>query len=275
MRKITTLIVDDESPARQWLRTLCARHSDVQLCGECSTAADAIQRVRTLQPQLLLLDIQLGPSSGFRVLENVPAAQMPLVVLVTAFDEYAVQAFETNALDYLLKPVPEERFAAALRRVRQRLHAGLTAELRAEVRGALEPLQRLFGQHATHGTMRRLFVQRENRLHAMDVERIDLLESNGNYVVAHCGEQRYTTRATLQSMEELLGSGTFLRVSKSAIVNLNSVSYLERDDTGGYCFVMQSGRRVMTGRTYRHAIAQLVRTQALLGTPPSPLLARG
>ena len=133
MTVIRTLIVDDEAPARQWLRSLCSKNPLLQVVGECSTAADAAQRLRTTQVDLLLLDIRLGPHNGFQVLEHVPPTVTPLVIIVTAFDEYAVRAFEKNAVDYLLKPVSEERFRASIERVRRQLGTGLTTELREQI----------------------------------------------------------------------------------------------------------------------------------------------
>lgn len=270
MNMIRTLIVDDEAPARQWLRSLCAKHSDVEVVGESSNVPQAAQKLRAGAIDLLLLDIQLGPQTGFQVLENLPAGSLPLVVFVTAYDQYAVRAFEKNAVDYLLKPVRDERFRATLERVRTQLQGGLTGEIRAAIHAALGPLERAFHDQQTMSTPERLIAQRGDAFHVIDPSDVEVLEASGNYVLVHvagAGEP-YSTRSTLQSFEELVDPANFLRISRSTIVNLAHVARIERDADSAFCFVARSGRRLSVGRSYRRRIADFVRASGRVQVAP-------
>ncbi len=262
MSTLRTLIVDDEAPARQWLRTLCAKHPQVQIVGECSTAPDAAQKLRTLSVDLLLLDIRLGPSSGFQVLDDVPPQATPVVVIVSSFDHYAVRAFEKNALDYLLKPVSEERFRATIERVQRQLSRGLTLELREQVAAAIGALQQALRETQPAPKTGRLVGERGGTFYLIDPADVEHLESSGNYVLIHTIEQQepYSMRSTLQSLEERLDPGTFLRISRSSIVNLAHVTSIERDSDSAFSFLLGKRGRVSVGRTYRTRVAEFVRS---------------
>jgi two-component system, LytTR family, response regulator len=267
MKTIRTIISEDEVPARQWLRTLCAKHRDLQIVAECSSVSETSQKLRTLQSDLLLLDIHLGPHLGFRVLDSVPGSAVPLVIMTTAYDQYAVRAFEKNAVDYLLKPVREERFAVALDRARRRLQAGLTAEMRGEIRAALEPLERLFQQGGQTPPCARVIAEREGALSVIDAYDVELIETTGNYLSLQVKGETYSTRGTLQAIEGSLPPRLFLRLNRSIMVNVKYVVRIERDADGAYAFVLQCGRNIKVGRSYRQPIAALIRSQGLLGGP--------
>lgn len=264
MRAIKTLIAEDETPARQWLRALCAKHRDVQIIGECASVSEATQRLRTTDVDLLLLDIHLGPHHGFRVLDGVAQGAVPLVIVVTAYDRYAVSAFEKHAVDYLLKPVREERFAVALDRARRRLQAGLTTEMRAELQAALRPLQELFLKGQAAQVTPRLIAELDGALHILDANEVELIESDGNYVTLRANGATYTTRSTMQSMEDSLPPQVFVRLSRSVIVNLSFVKRIERIGEGDYVFATKSGHSVKVGRSYRPFVSEMIRTQQLL-----------
>jgi two-component system LytT family response regulator len=258
------LIAEDETPARQWLRALCAKHRDIQIVGECASVSDTTQRLRTQAVDLLLLDIHLGPHHGFRVLDGVAQGAVPLVIVVTAYDRYAVNAFEKHAVDYLLKPVREERFAMALDRARRRLQAGLTTEMRAELQAALRPLQELFikGQ-AAHVTPR-LIAEHDGAMHVLDANEVELIESDGNYVMLKSNGITYTARSTLQSMEDSLPPQLFVRLSRSVIVNMSFVKKIERIGDSDYAFSTKNGHSVKVGRSYRPFVSEMIRTQQWL-----------
>lgn len=270
MSPLRTLIVDDEAPARQWLRTLCSKHPQVQIVGECSTAPEAAQKLRTLPVDLLLLDIRLGPHSGFQVLDDVPPQSTPVVVIVSSFDHYAVRAFEKNALDYLLKPVSEERFRATIDRVQRQLSRGLTLELREQVSAAIGALQQALREAQPAAKTGRLVGERGGTFYLVDPADVEYLESSGNYVLIHTVEQQeqpYSMRSTLQGLEERLDPGTFLRISRSAIVNLAHVTSIERDSDSAFSFLLGKSGRVAVGRTYRTRVAEFVRS----GHGPAPV----
>jgi len=261
---IRTVIAEDEAPARQWLRGLCSKHRDIRIVAECSTLSETSQALRSQETDLLLLDIHLGPHVGFRVLEGVPASAVPLVIVTTAHDQYAVKAFEKNAVDYLLKPVREERLALALERTRRRLNAGLTSEVRAEIRAALEPMQQLFQRGVSTGAPGRVIAEHNGSLHVLETSAIEMLETSGNYVILHANGGEYTLRATLQEMQESLPAKQFLRLNRSVIINVTFIERIDRDADGAHEFVLRAGRRVRVGRSYRNTIAELIRGQGLL-----------
>ena len=266
MNPIRTLIVDDEAPARQWLRALCDKQPDVQVIGECGNASDATRRLHTTPTDLLLLDIQLGPSTGFQVLEGVAPAEVPLTIIVTAFDEYAVRAFEKNAVDYLLKPVREDRFRTSLDRVRRQLVNGLTPEARTEIRAATAALERTFVASHSPANPLRVVAEGSDAFHLIDPQEIEFVESRRNYAHIHAlrGREPFRTRSTLQHMNTLLDPASFLRINRSYIVNLRHVLRIERNDYGAFFFVVESQRRLPVGRSYRAKVAQFVRSSGRL-----------
>jgi two-component system, LytTR family, response regulator len=258
---IRTLIVEDEAPARHWLRTLCAKSSDVQVVGECATAADASRFLRSHTIDLLLLDIQLGPHNGFQVLDGVPFSAIPHLVFVTAHDQYAVRAFDRRAIDYLLKPVREDRFRDTLQRVRRQLRGGLTSEVQAAVRETIGPLERSLFARGSRRFTQRLTAERDDAYYVIECETIVTLESEGNYVrVTQSGDLNPAfLRGTLQSICEVLDPEVFLRINRSVIVNLSQVDRISRDADSHLVFVMRDGRSFNVGRTFHPDIAQRLR----------------
>jgi DNA-binding LytR/AlgR family response regulator len=259
---IRTLIVDDEAPARQWLRRLCSKAPDVQVVGECATAGEASRALRSTAIDLLLLDIQLGPHNGFQVLDGVPFSAVPQLVFVTAHDQYAVRAFDRRAIDYLLKPVPEDRFRESLERVRRQLRGGLASELQAAVREMIGPLERSLIAQRPRPHIERLTAERDDAYRVIECRRIASLESQGNYVhVVEAGDARPSVmRGTLQSVCAVLDPQAFVRINRSVIVNLAYVDRIERDADSHLVFAMRdSGRRFNVGRTFHAHVSQLLK----------------
>jgi two-component system, LytTR family, response regulator len=259
---IRTLIVDDEAPARQWLRRLCSKAPDVQVVGECATAAEASRALRTMAIDLLLLDIQLGPHNGFQVLDGVACSAVPQLVFVTAHDQYAVRAFERRAIDYLLKPVPEDRFLESLERVRRHLRGGLVSEVQAAVRETIGPLERSLVAPRARRYVERLTAERDDAYRVIECRRIALLEAQGNYVyVSEEGDPRPSVmRGPLQSVCAVLDPESFVRVNRSVVVNLASVERIERDTDSHLVFVMRDGeRRFNVGRAYHARVVESLR----------------
>lgn len=262
---IRTLIVDDEAPARQWLRTLCAKFADVQVVGDCATAADASRFLRSHAIDLLLLDIQLGPHNGFQVLDGVPFSAIPHLVFVTAHDQYAVRAFDRRAIDYLLKPVREDRFRDTLERVRRQLRGGLTSEVQAAVRETIGPLERSLVAQRSRAFSQRLTAERDDAYYVIECTSIVTLESEGNYVrVTQSGDPKPALlRGTLQSVCDVLDPDVFVRVNRSVIVNLDHVDHIERDADSHLVFVMRGGGRSFNvGRTFHPHISQRLKLPA-------------
>jgi len=258
---IRTLIVDDEAPTRHSLHDLCAKQTDLQVVGECSGASDAIRRLYSGGVDLLLLDVQLGPFTGFDVLHEVPSLRAPLVIFVTAFDQHAVRAFEENAVDYLLKPVGEDRFRKAVERARQHLTRGSVEQIHEHLRAALTPLQHALQVSGAKNALSRLVAERDGAFHLIDTSLVEAIEAEANYVsIKLAGDDaRYVKRGTMQALTQLLDSSQFMRIRRNCIVNLLHVARIERgaDD---FVVVTKNGRRLLVGRSYRHAVSEFVRT---------------
>jgi two-component system, LytTR family, response regulator len=256
---IRTLIVEDEAPARQWMRTLCSKVSDVHVLGECATASEASRFLRSSRIDLLLLDIQLGPHNGFQVLDGVPFSAVPHLVFVTAHDQYAVRAFDRRAMDYLLKPVREQRFHDTLERVRRQMRGGLASEVQAAVRETIGPLERSLFAQRTRAFTQRLIAERDSAYRVIECQRISTLESEGNYVKVMETDDPLPSlmRGTLQSVCDVLDPDMFVRVNRSVIVNLTYVDRIERDADSHLLFVMrETGRRLSVGRTFHPHVVQ-------------------
>src|SRR5262245_15254750 len=205
-----TLLVEDEPLMRERLRGLLAAEPDVANVGECANGPEAVAALRALRPDLVFLDVQMPGLDGFQVIEAVGVAEMPATVFVTAYDRYAVRAFEVHALDYLLKPFNRERFRQALGRARARLRQGDPAEVR-------ELLRALLDDRRGAARPRRLVVKSEGRIALLKPEEVDWVEAAGNYVRLHVGKETHLLRTTMEGIEEQLPPGQFVRLHRSAI----------------------------------------------------------
>ena len=237
--------MDDEPLARSRVRELLATQSDVEVTGECSNGREAIAAIRSDRPDLVFLDVQMPEVTGFEVLEALEPASAPAVVFVTAFDEFAVRAFEVHALDYLLKPFDRERFLASLQRAREAVR--LRAEGRLDERlGAL-----LADLGAERRYLKRLLVKNGSRSVLLLAGEIDWIESAGNYVRVHVGRERHLLRETMTALEEKLDPERFVRIHRSVMVNLEWVREMEPYFHGDYVLKLLDGTRLTLSRTYR------------------------
>ncbi|MGH8496811.1 MAG: LytR/AlgR family response regulator transcription factor [Gammaproteobacteria bacterium] len=258
---IRALIVDDSPLDRQGLRRYCARQPDIEVIGECGNGREAIEAIRSSTPSLVFLDIQMGDMDGFRVVEAIGEERMPFIVFTTGFDEHALQAFEIDAVDYLLKPYDEERFAGAMSRIRARMAEGASARLEAHLSRTLanvagEILQKANRQPA------RIVVEQDDHLVFLDPEDIDCVEAQRNYVRVRAGPDDYLLRCSMKRVEELLGPAGFLRIQRSVIVNSARIRGLERWFHGEYKIILLNGMTFVSGRRYRKRILRYVRNQA-------------
>lgn len=247
MAELRVLIVDDEPPARERIRGLLADSRDIAIIGECESGLEAVSAIRELAPDLVFLDVQMPGLDGFGVLDALQGERLPALVFVTAYDAYAVRAFEVHALDYLLKPFDRDRFEATLERARHTL-SGSIGEAMASVavplaEGELDrpPLRRLLGR-------------REGRLIVLRVPEIDYIGSAANYVSLHVGKEHFLVRETLQSLEGRLDPDQFIRIHRSTIVNLDRVQEIEPYFHGDYIVRLRDGQRLTLSRTYRERV---------------------
>ncbi len=239
------LVVDDEAPARQRLRDLLRRDPDVGVVQEATDGRDAVALIRRTVPDLVLLDVQMPELDGLGVVDAVGVEAMPLTVFVTAHDQHAIRAFETNAIDYLLKPFGDERFEAMLSRVRARL-ADRTARV------FHDRLARLLAPAAdTSSWIDRIVVKMGGATRLLAARDIDWIEAAGVYVTLHAGNRAILHRMALSDLEARLDPRVFIRIHRSSLVNLEKVSHLEPLSHGEFEVVMRSGARVRLSRTYR------------------------
>jgi two-component system, LytTR family, response regulator len=249
---IRVVVADDEPLARERIRTLLAAHPDMELVAECEDGEEAATVVSARSPDLLFLDVQMPGLDGFGVLELLPADQRPAVVFITAYDEHAVRAFEVNAIDYLLKPVEPARFEAAVARARERL-AGPAGERRDALEAVLAELRR---GSAYPG---RLVVRDGSRVCFVRVEEIDWIDAAGNYARLHVGAAVHLLREPLKVLEARLDPGRFLRVHRSAIVNLERITSVEPYFHGEYTLTLRDGTRLTCSRTHSARLRNLLR----------------
>jgi two-component system LytT family response regulator len=245
---VRILIVDDEAPARAKMRRYVGEYPDIEIMGEAENGVEAVERIGELQPDLVFLDVQMPELDGFGVIDAIGVESMPYVVFVTAFDEYALKAFEVRALDYLLKPFTPERFAAVIDRARAEVARAATE--RTELRGKLEAL---LGAVAAGRPryLQRILVHQANRALLLPVERIDRVEADRNYVRLHSGGTAFILRRSLTSLADRLDPEKFLRINRSEIVRLDAVKELQPWFHGDYRVVMGDGTTLMWSRRYR------------------------
>jgi two-component system LytT family response regulator len=247
---LTALVVDDEPLAREGLRLLLAADPEVATVHEARDGREAVAAIRDRRPDLVFLDVQMPEMDGFAVVGAVGAERMPAVVFVTAHDRYAIQAFEVSALDYLLKPVTGERFAQALARAKARLQAP-GAEANRQIRYLLETIAQ------PRRYLKRLAVRAEGRTVFVEVADVDWIEAAENYVKLHAGRTGHLLQVAMATLERSLDPEVFLRVHRSAIVNVSRIQALEPLLHGEYAITLASGARLRSGRTYRDRLAAL------------------
>jgi len=252
--KIRTLIVDDEPLAREKIRTLLAGDPEIELVGECGDGTAAAAAMVKKDPDLVFLDVQMPEMDGFAALEAVGGGRMPVVVFVTAFDEYALKAFEVHALDYLLKPFDRQRFSAALRRAKERIRSDRGRALGGRVEELLGELR----ERGERRWLEQLVVKSKGRIFFVDLDAIERIEAAGNYVELHTEEEAHLIRGTMKRLEERLDPKRFLRVHRSHIVNLQRIREVHPWFNGDYRIVMKSGAQVTTGGAYRDALSSLL-----------------
>ncbi|MGQ0713397.1 MAG: LytR/AlgR family response regulator transcription factor [Gemmatimonadaceae bacterium] len=243
---VRVLIVDDEELARQRLQRLLASEQDVEIIGEVSDGAQAVVSIRALVPDLVFLDVQMPEVDGFAVLERLRPRPAPAVIFVTAHDDYALRAFEVHAVDYLRKPFDAARFKEAFTRARQRL-AGAGAEEHAR------KLDALLAQVETNPprSRERIMVRTDGRLYFVRIDDIDWIEAAGNYVKLHVGRETHLMRETMTGIEKLLDPTRFLRIHRSAIVNLDRVREMQPWFSGEYTVILRDGTQLRLSRVYR------------------------
>ncbi len=261
---IRTLIVDDEKLAIQGLQLRLEAHPDVEIIGTCVNGREAIRAIKTEKPDLVFLDIQMPSFDGFSVVKGVMDIDPPLFVFVTAFQEHAIRAFEANAVNYLMKPVDEDRLADTIERVRQRLAEKRSAEEAEKLKDVLAEVApdaieniRMDDDGASRYE-KMINVKDRGQIFRVDVDSIEHIEAAGDYMCIYTGDNSLILRETMKDLERRLDPRVFQRVHRSTIVNLDQVRQV-KPHTNGECFlVLASGAEVKVSRSYREVVARFV-----------------
>lgn len=254
MNRIRLLIVDDEALVRTGIRHALSAAEQIEIIGECGSGSEAVHAVLSHRPDLVLLDVQLQDCTGFDVIRQVGTEHMPAVVFITAYDEYAIAAFESNAVDYLLKPFDEARLRQSIQRARDRI-------VLREERSLGDKLQSLIELQGKKWP-ERLVVKNGERFDMVPMDRIDWIESANNYVQLHCGPRQYTLGETLTSLEHRLDPAKFLRIHRGRIINIGHIAAVHAMLGGTYQIELQNGARISTGRQYKHAIQAVIKNRS-------------
>ena len=243
--QIRVLIVDDEELARDTVRLLLEDVSDFEVIGEAADGQSAVESIRELEPDLVFLDVQMPVLTGMDVVAEIGASNMPAVVFATAYDEYAVKAFEASAIDYLIKPFSDERFEATLERVRTQFRQKRYADLEKRFRS-------LLGEAGSGGAGRpsRFMVKERGTIRFVDAEDVQWVEAAGDYVVLHAGKDNLMLRDTMTDMEDKLDPDSFVRVHRSHIVNINFVREIKSYFHGDYILYLNDGTELKVSRRY-------------------------
>jgi two-component system LytT family response regulator len=248
MTKFTCLIIDDEKLARDLLREYLESMEGIELLDECSKGSEAIEKINKLKPDLIFLDVQMPGMTGFEVLDEID--HEPYVIFITAYDQYAIRAFEKNAVDYLLKPLDEERFRQAVTRAlkRKKMEEGGLENLLGSLREVNHK-----GTYDSH-----IFVQKSEKLFNLPVEDIVYLEASGDYTIISAKNDQFVSSSGIGKLEELMNPDIFIRVHRSTIINVNYLKEIERHFNGGMVVKMQSGKSFPVSRTYAKQIRKKV-----------------
>jgi two-component system LytT family response regulator len=253
-RKIKAIIVDDEPPARRNLRALLKAVPDIEIVKECGNGRDAVSQIRALEPDLVFLDVQMPEIDGFEVLEQLTDQPLPVIIFVTAYDQYALKAFEVSALDYLLKPFDDARFHKALTGARRQIEQQDASELGRKLLNLMGT--REVRQDGPPRYLTRLMVKTAGRVIFIRIEEIDWIEAYDNYLRLHVAGRAHLLRQTMNELEAALNPEQFARIHRSTIVNLDRVKELHPHFNGEHMVILQDGTELKLSRGRRERLEQ-------------------
>lgn len=245
---IATLIVDDEAPGRAVLRNYIANHDDLELVGEAGNGAAAVEMIEKLKPGLVFLDVQMPDLDGFGVIEKIGPRLMPPTIFVTAHDQYALRAFDAQAIDYLLKPFDKVRFERALEHARESIAAKQQTQIGAQLMALVQSTK------SNPPATERFVVKSGGKITFLSLDEIDWVEASGNCVRIHVGSQAHQLRESISRIAERLDPARFVRVHRSVIVNFTKIRELQACNSGEYIVVLRSGKELPCSRSYRAAL---------------------
>ena len=245
---VRVLIIDDEKPAREKIKLLLGEYPEIVLIGESANGKDAVEQIRSLNPDLIFLDIQMPLLDGFGVLEAVDSEFMPVVIFVTAFDQYAMQAFDVNAIDYLLKPFDESRFRKALLKAFQYLGPEHKKDLQIQLKSMLEKIIPMQPYRD------RMVIKTSDGFFLIPTDDIDWIEAAENYVNVHTGKDSHLVRKTMRDTERQLDPDKFIRIHRSSIVNISKIKWAKKWFNGELKITLMNGTELTASRNYSDRI---------------------
>lgn len=249
---VRTLIVDDEPLARERIRSLLEEEPDIEIVQECGDGKEAAETILRERPDLVFLDVQMPEMTGFEVIEAVGPEEMPTVIFVTAYDQYALHAFEARALDYILKPFDQERFERALQKARGTIQRHKEGDISERLRSLLEELR------PRRKYVDRLVVRSGARITFLRTDEVEWIDAEGNYVRLHVGKKSYLLRETMSGIEAKLDPERFIRIHRSTIVNVERIKSLETLFQGEYVIHLEDGTKLTSSRGYRDRLHALM-----------------
>ncbi|MBS0376944.1 MAG: response regulator [Proteobacteria bacterium] len=250
------IIVDDEPAARRAVRECCEREADLTVIGEYGDARAALEAIRTRPPQLLFLDIQMDSMTGMELARGLDPGTLPLIVFVTAYDHYALEAFEVSAVDYLLKPFDDARFRATVERVRRRHASAPGFDRQGALKVLLEELESRAQLRSQ--SQPRVLAESGSRMHMLDVSQVEVIEADRNYVRLVIGRESFHARSTLAQAEKSFQQQPMLRISRSCLVNMRHVREVSRTPRGDFILVVAGGTTVTSSEGYREPVRQYI-----------------
>jgi two-component system, LytTR family, response regulator len=249
---IRVVIVDDEPPGRMLVRKMLLRSSEFEIVGECENGYEAISRIREARPDLVFLDVQMPEVDGFGVIEALKTERLPHIIFVTAYDQYAVRAFDVHALDYLLKPFDQERFAEALERAKRQMLGDDSGDVNNRI------LALLAEGRAPAAHLDRLIIKTEGRVFFLKTDEVEWIEAEGNYVALHAGKNKYLFREAISTLAERLDPRKFQRIQRSTIVNIECIRELQPWFRGDYKVVLRDGTELKLSHRYRDNLTRFL-----------------
>jgi len=255
---IRVVIADDERLARQKLRMLLEAEPQLSVVSECQDGRQTVLAINSFHPDLLLLDIQMPDFDGFQVLHEIPAREMPVVIFTSAYDQYAIRAFEAHALDYLLKPFDQERLHQAIERARAELQKSDKREITHRLLELLSEMKSGVVSAAPPVPQNRLVIKAKGRVIFLNLDEIDWIEAAANYVRLSVGKESYLLRETISRTSERLNPNEFIRIHRSVIVNVRKIKELIPVNSGEYIVVLKSGKELSCSRGYRALLQRVI-----------------
>lgn len=253
---IRTLIIDDEPLARERVKRFLRDEDEIEIIGECSNGDDAVAAIKEMKPDLVFLDIQMPEKNGFEVIKSLSGRSLPTVIFVTAYDQYALQAFDVHALDYLLKPFTKDRFHRAVVRAREQIGGKRFGKIDERITSLIADLK------SEKKYLERLVVKTTGRVFFLKVDEIDWIEAAGNYVKLHVGRETHMIRETMNGIEAKLDPDRFLRIHRSTVVHIDRIKELHPMFSGDYAVILRDGTELALSRNYREKFVELFENQA-------------